>query len=149
MIIDKYSNLLFYSPMIENLEKGMEAIQKLENLEVGRYEFEGGFYMVQKGTTNPMWEGTFEAHRKYVDIQIMVEGSEDVAWEELSDLKEETAYDEEKDAARYLGDTHHTMSITAGMCYIAFPHDGHKPIRHIEQEQSYTKIVMKLPVRVC
>lgn len=147
MIIDKYSNLLFYSSMIENLEKGMGAIQKLKTLEVGKYEFEGGFFLVQKGTTKPMAEGTFEAHRKYVDIQIVVEGSEDIAWEELSDLEEETAYDAEKDAARYNGGTHHTLHVSAGMCYIAFPHDGHKPIRHIEQEQSYTKIVMKLPVK--
>jgi len=146
MIIDMFSNLFFYKSMIKNLEKGIEAIKKQEKMEVGRYEFDGGFFMIQKGFTKPMEEGTFEAHRKYVDIQIVVEGSEDVAWRNLSDLMEETAYNEEKDAARFTGVTDHTIHVTAGMCYIAFPQDGHKPVRHVQNQQSYTKIVMKLPI---
>lgn len=146
MIIDKFSNLAFYAPIIPNLDKGLEAVRKQDKMEVGRYEFDGGFFMIQKGTTQSMEEGTFEAHRKYVDIQILVEGSEDVAWAELSDLKEETAYNEEKDAARYTGENNHTVHVTAGMCYVAYPHDGHKPVRHVDQQQSYTKIVMKLPL---
>ena len=102
--------------------------------------------MIQKGTTQSMEEGTFEAHRIYMDIQILVEGSEAVAWAKLSDLKEEIAYNEEKDAARYTGENNHTIHVTAGMCYVAYPHDGHKPVRHVDQQQSYTKIVMKLPL---
>ena len=146
MIVDMFSNLIFYKSMIKNLEKGIEAIKKQEKLEVGRYEFDGGFFMIQNGFTKPMEEGTFEAHRKYVDIQIVVEGSEDVAWADLSDLKEETAYNEEKDAARFTGVTDHIFHVTTGMCYVAFPHDGHKPVRHVKNQQTYTKIVMKLPI---
>ncbi len=146
MIVDKLANLAFYKPMIRNLDKGIEAVRKQEKMEVGRYEFDGGYFMIQKGMTQPMEEGTFEAHKKYVDIQILMEGSEEVAWAELSDLKEETAYNEEKDAARYTGEASHIFHVTAGMCYVAFPHDGHKPVRHIKEQQSYTKIVMKLPV---
>lgn len=61
----------------------MEAINHAGNLEVGRYEFDGGYFMVQKGTTRPLEEGTFEAHRRYIDVQIVVEGSEELAWEDL------------------------------------------------------------------
>jgi len=32
------------------------------------------------------------------------------------------------------------------MFYMAFPHDGHKPVSHTKEQQAYTKIVMKLPV---
>jgi len=146
MIIDMFSNLIFYKSLIKNLDKGIEAIKKQEKLEVGKYEFDGGFFMIQNGLTKPMEEGTFEAHRKYVDIQIVVEGSEDIAWKNLTDLKQEIAYNEEKDAARFTGATDHTIHVTAGMCYIAFPHDGHKPVRHMKRQQAYTKIVMKLPI---
>ncbi|MDD3172333.1 MAG: YhcH/YjgK/YiaL family protein [Herbinix sp.] len=145
MIVDKFSNLGFYKSVIKNLDNAIEAVKKLEKMEVGKYEFEGGFFMVQQGVTNPMNEGTFEVHRKYVDIHIIVDGSEDVAWGYLSDLKEETAYDEEKDAAFYSGNTDHNIHVTSGMCYVAFPHDGHMPVRHVSQSQSYTKIVIKLP----
>ena len=147
MIVDTFSNLSFYCPMIKNLDKGIEAVQQHWNTQTeGRYEFEGGFFTIMNGVTKPMAEGTVEAHRKYVDIQIVVEGSEDMAWAPLDQLEEVVPYSVEKDAARYDGKTDHVMHINAGMCYIAFPNDGHRPIRHISQEQSYTKIVMKLPV---
>ena len=34
-----------------------------------RFEFPGGFLMLQAGDTKPMSEGDFEAHIKYLDIQ--------------------------------------------------------------------------------
>lgn len=147
MIIDKFDNIKFYGSLLNQLENGLSAIATLGQPETGRYEFDGGFFMVQKGETKPMSEGTFEAHRKYVDVQIVVEGSEEIAWAEISDLKEEGMYDCEKDKAAYSGDESHVMKITEGMCYIAFPHDGHKAIRHTKEPQSYTKIVMKLPIK--
>lgn len=148
MIIDKFKNLSSYASMLQSLKEGYKEIKKLDrnNLEVGRYEFNGGFFMVQKGVTKPMEEGNFEAHRKYVDVQIVIEGSEDVAWADLSDLTEVIPYNEEKDAVYYSGDTSHYMTITEGMCYVAFPHDGHRAIRHVKEQTSFTKIVMKLPV---
>ncbi|MCB6609269.1 YhcH/YjgK/YiaL family protein [[Clostridium] symbiosum] len=146
MIIDKFDNIRFYSCMLNNLENGLQAVEALRNPESGKYEFDGGFFMVQKGDTKPMAEGTFEAHRKYVDVQIVLEGSEEIAWADLEDLREEGEYDGDKDKAAYTGSEENTMKITAGMCYIAFPHDGHKAVRHTAEQQSYTKIVMKLPV---
>ena len=146
MIIDKFDNIRFYSCMLNNLENGLQAVEALRNPESGKYEFDGGFFMVQKGDTKPMAEGTFEAHRKYVDVQIVLEGSEEMAWADLEDLREEGEYDGDKDKAAYTGSEENTMKITAGMCYIAFPHDGHKAVRHTAEQQSYTKIVMKLPV---
>lgn len=146
MIIDKFDNIRFYSCMLNNLENGLQAVEALRNPESGKYEFDGGFFMVQKGDTKPMAEGTFEAHRKYVDVQIVLEGSEEIAWADLEDLREEGEYDGDKDKAAYTGSEENAMKITAGMCYIAFPHDGHKAVRHTAEQQSYTKIVMKLPV---
>lgn len=146
MIIDKFDNIRFYSCLLNNLDSGLEAVSALRDPEAGRYEFDGGFFLVQKGETKPMEEGTFEAHRKYVDVQIVLEGSEEIAWADLDDLKEDGEYDEAKDKAAYNGLEENTMKISAGMCYIAFPHDGHKAIRHTKEQQSYTKIVMKLPV---
>lgn len=146
MIIDKIGNVRFYGSLLNCLDKGLEAIEALKDPEVGRYEFDGGFFMVQKGDTKPMKEGDFEAHRKYVDVQIVLEGSEEIAWADLEELRESGAYDEKTDKALYTGSEVNTMLITAGMCYIAFPHDGHKAIRHTKKQQSYTKICMKLPV---
>jgi YhcH/YjgK/YiaL family protein len=148
MIIDKLTNINFYKEFVNHLDKGLKAIEnQKERLEVGRYEFEGGFFMIQKGDTKPMTEGNFEAHRKYVDVQIVVEGSEEIAWAEIGDLVSEVAYDEQKDAEYFSGDEQHTIKVSEGMFYIAFPHDGHKAIRHTNEQQSFTKVVLKLPVK--
>lgn len=145
MIVDKLENIRFYSSMLKNLEHGLEAVAALKCREVGRYEFEGGYFMVQKGSTRPMEEGTFEVHRKYVDIQIVVEGSEEVAWKEITELTSAVEYDPEKDVERLNGSFEHVMKITEGMFYAVFPHDGHKPVSHTKEAQKFTKIVMKLP----
>lgn len=146
MIIDKTDNILLYEPLLKNLRNGISAVRALPSLEIGRYEFEGGYFMVQKGSTKPLKEGTFEAHRKYIDVQILMEGSEEVAWSDITDLVTAIEYDPEKDAERLTGSFDHVMKISEGMFYAAFPHDGHKPVSHTASQQSFTKIVMKLPV---
>ena len=101
--------------------------------------------MVQKGETKPLDEGTFEAHRKYIDVQIILEGSEEVAWKPAAELTSVIPYDPAKDAERFDGPKDHVFLISAGMFYAAFPEDGHKPVSHTKEKQSFTKIVMKLP----
>lgn len=146
MIIDKSENICFYAPLLNNLENALKAVQALEDFGPGRYSFDGGgYFMVQKGRTKPMEEGDYEAHKKYVDVQLIVEGSEEIAWADICGLKE-LSYDEEKDKIALAGAVEHTMKISAGMCWIAFPRDGHKAIRHTKDSQDYTKVVIKLPV---
>lgn len=147
MIVDAIKNIMFYEKMAPNLAAGVAKMNELgPDAEVGRYEFEGGYLLVQVGETKPMEEGTFEAHRKYIDVQILLEGSEEMAWAPTDELTTAIEYNPEKDAERLDGPKEHTMKISAGMFYIAYPADGHKPISHTTEKQSYKKIVMKLPV---
>ena len=101
---------------------------------------------MQRGETKPLSEGTFESHQKYIDVQILLEGQEEMAWMELDNLTEAIPYDEEKDAARWNGECTHHMLITKDMFYIAYPHDGHKAVSHVDEKNSFTKIILKLPV---
>ncbi len=146
MIIDKLNNILFYKSLLPNIENGLEKLKIINLDSVGKYEFDGGFLIIQEGNTKPLTEGTYEAHKKFIDIQIMLDGSEELAWDDLQDLIECIPYNEEKDATRYKGKLEHTIKITKGMFYIAFPHDGHKPVSHQETQQHFKKIIMKLPV---
>lgn len=146
MIIDSYKNLSFYKNLLPCLTQGLEVAEALpNNAEPGRYEFEGGFFLLQSGFTKKMEEGLFEAHRRYIDVQIVLEGSEEVAWADVSALEKNGPYQRETDKAMYHGKEDITLMVRAGMCYIAFPQDAHKAARHTEQERFYKKIVMKLP----
>ena len=150
MIIDKLENIQFYAPILPNLKEGIKAISDLKKkgaVAPGRYDFEGGFFKVENGSTKLFTEGTYEAHKQYIDVQIIEDGSEEIAWDTLEQLTETVPYDEEKDAARYTGDFSHQMKITKGMFWAAFPWDGHRPGAHSKEEQQYTKIILKLPFK--
>lgn len=146
MIVDKISNMMNYKELLPYVENGMKAVDALETLEVGRYEFEGGYFMVQKGTTTQAEEKPFEAHRNYLDIQIVVEGAEEMGWDDIADCEVTSPYNPDKDMEKMNGTYKHTMLISAGMFYAVFPQDAHRPCMHMTEPHDYTKIVMKLPV---
>ena len=147
MIIDSMKNIGVYKPILKGLDAGLAAVKALgEHPEVGKYTFDGGYFMVQEGLTKPVSEGDFEAHRKYIDVQMILEGCETVGWADIDDLTESVAYDENKDKIMYAGEVRHCNLIRPGMFWAAFPEDGHKACRHVEEQNTYRKIVMKLPV---
>ena len=150
MIVDSLENIDFYEAMLPNLKAGLKAIEEEKSkgeLKEGTYYFEGGFFKVQKGVTIPFEEGTFEGHVKNIDVQIMLEGSEEIAWKDIKELKEAVPYDEEMDMVRYKGSFEHRIMINKGMFWVAFPQDGHKSISHSKEQHSFTKIILKLPVK--
>lgn len=146
MIVDSFKNIEKYSGLLPYLQNGLAAVAGADELPVGRYEFEGGYFMIQEGKTKPMTEGTFEAHRKFIDVQVLLDGAEEVAWQELGDTTSAIAYDSESDKERLEGSKEHHMLITKGMFWAAFPQDAHKAISHMDDQLSFRKIVMKLPV---
>lgn len=145
MIVDSIRNMAKYETIVPGLLEAINVIEVLEQHEVGRYELDRGFYMIQKGKTNPLGESQFEAHERYIDVQIMVSGEEIVEWARIEDLTVTQAYDEEKDFKLCKGQGAR-VEIKAGMCYVLLPEDAHKPCCHITDQMSYTKIVIKLPI---
>ena len=147
MIIDSMNNIGIYRPILKGLDTGLEAVKALgEHPAVGKYFFDGGYFMVQEGQTKALEDGDFEAHRKFIDVQIILEGSEMVGWSDIAGLKESVPYDEAKDKIMYAGEASQCNEICAGMFWAAFPADGHKACRHAAEPTAYRKIVMKLPV---
>ena len=148
MIIDRLSNICLYKPILPGLENGLKALEALgTEPAVGRYEFPGGFFMIQEGDTKALSEGKFEVHRKYIDVQIVLAGEETVGWSHISELGAAEPYDEEKDKQMIAGEATQCNRLTAGMVWIAFPEDAHKACRHLQEPTHYRKAVMKLPLR--
>lgn len=146
MIVDSYKNIESYEALLPHLASGLELARRADSLAAGRYEFEGGYLLVQEGTTKPLKEGTFEAHRSFIDVQILLDGAEEVAWQEYGDTSCVVAYDEASDKERLEGSTEHHLLITKGMFWVAFPQDAHKAISHVGEPHSFRKVVMKLPI---
>lgn len=146
MIIDTIENLSFYEQLLPGIGAGWLQFQKLKEITDNKYEFNGGYFMLQKGKTKPLSEGTFEAHKKYADVQIVLEGCEEIAWMPVSQLSAVSSYDDKKDVIRLNGSRMHHMTVTAGMFYIVFPDDGHKAVSHTDAVHDFTKCVMKIRI---
>ena len=147
MILDYWKNVNKYEGMVNYLQEALAAVEALPELKVGRYEFEHGFFMVQDGETRFAEDGEFEVHRRYVDVQYMYDGCEELVWEEMSNLSESAPFDVEKDFGPMKGERIHRINVTKGMFYIMFPWDGHEACTHSgDQPHHYTKIVIKLPL---
>lgn len=145
MILCSVDEIQKYEAMIPGLSKAIDEIYVQNESEVGRYELSKGFYMIQKGTTIPLREGRFEAHERYIDVQILVNGEEVVEWASIDDLTICEPYNKEKDC-KFLVGTGAAVEMKAGMIYILFPEDAHKPCSHLTAPKEYHKIVLKLPM---
>lgn len=98
---------------------------------LGRIELQGNDLFINN--SEPLCvkaeEQVLEIHRQYIDVHVLLEGSETIGWKALGEIQHICkAYDE---AADYeLSDDRSTTFVTLhpGQCLIAFPEDPHAPI---------------------
>lgn len=150
MIIDKITRSAAYNGLVPEFEEGMKFALSLADKPVGRYEYEGlpegtVYALVSEGETGAYEEGKIEAHRKYMDVQIILKGGETVYYADLEGLAEDAPYNETADVAFYER-CGQPARIGEGMFYVALPHDGHLPARHLDGPGAYRKIVLKIRV---
>ena len=148
MIVDRIERSACYNGLVPEFKEAMEFAMSLKDKPVGRYEcdkFPEGtvFAMVQEGNTLPLEGGQVEAHRKYMDVQIMLEGGETVYYADIDGLKETVPY---KDDIIFYEAAGQPARIEKGMFYLALPHDGHMPCRELDGPGTFRKIVLKIRV---
>lgn len=146
MIVCPFKDLGRYAPIIPGLEEAMKAVSDMDGWVPGTIPLsDGNRILVQEGTTKPVEGRLCEAHRKYLDVQYIVEGQEIVGWAPLESLTLDGEFNTDKDIGMYAGPVDY-MRIGAGYCYVAFPEDAHMPGSHLEAPNTYKKLVLKLKV---
>jgi len=151
MIVDKLKNINLYLNMNKGFEKVFEFIEKfLElNLPDGQYELDGKnvYAMVQSYDTVPEYEKQWEAHKKYIDIQYVVSGTESIYWSNIDKLHQSTIYDMEKDIYFLNGEEGTQVKVEQGCFVILMPEDAHKPGCLYKTAGGVKKIVVKVSVQ--
>lgn len=150
MIVDKIERSACYNGLVPEFKEAMEFALSLADKPVGRYEYDGlpagtVFAMVQEGDTMPYEDGKVEAHRKYMDVQIMLDGGETVYYTDIKGLTEAVPYKEDADIIFY-EKAGQPARIEKGMFYLVLPHDGHMPCRELDGPGTYRKVVLKIKV---
>ena len=91
-------------------------------------------------------ESFFEAHEKFLDIHLMMDGSERV---EVAppDTLEQFQSVPENDFYAYRGEGHYKMVLSPGDFLVVFPADAHKIKMQVDGPCPVTKAVFKIKVR--
>lgn len=150
MIFDTMKNCSLYYSINKNFEKAFDFIKESEDLPAGRYEIDGErvFAMVQEYTTKLSENCMFEGHRRYIDIQYIISGTEAMDVTYPSEVETKIPYDTEKDL-EFFSDCPSPVRgvVNSGEYAIFFPHDIHKPAMAYEgKQENVKKIVVKVLV---
>ena len=105
MIMDKLEHFRYYQRCVPELWDAVRFVERVEKerLPAGRYPVGKGFAFVQEGQTRSFEEADFETHDKYLDVQILLEGSEMWEYADKADLTVKTPYDPDTDIELLLG----------------------------------------------
>lgn len=86
------------------------------------------FFIPMKLKGKKAHEALLEAHKNYLDIQLLLEGSERIGWKAMEDAEVvETPYDEEKDIVFYADKSDSYIQLKPGQFAVIFPEDLHAP----------------------
>ena len=116
--------------------------------EDGRIELGNNMYVnIESYNTQIRSERRYEAHRKYIDIQYMIQGEEIITVAPVSNLKVIDSYNESRDIEFYEGNlTGMDYSLRSGEFLILKPGEGHMPCVALNGKQQVRKAVVKVPV---
>lgn len=148
MILDSLPNASLYAGLGPRFEKAFAYLRDtdLAAIPLGKYELDGEFLFVavQEYTTNTMGNGKWEAHRRYIDVQYIVQGTERICHAPLNRV-EQGEYNAEKDFLALTGQGDF-LKLTAGDFAVFFPHDAHMPNMAIDGPSTVRKAVVKIAI---
>lgn len=134
MILDTLKNKEQYASLHPRFKAVFDYIDThdLASMELGRHDIDGDniFVMVQEIDLRPREQARLELHRKYIDIQLVLRGKEEVfGWSEKKDcLTAETEFDEAKDIQLFIDKPQCFYTVREGQFSILYPEDGHAPM---------------------
>ena len=148
MIYAKNADALAYRGIHPNLDLALEHItpEFLASLRDNqRVELKGDLVYCTRFSyeTIPQEESFFEAHRRYLDIHIMVEGEERVDMNRPEDLKLTDAQ-EGNDFYAYQGESWHSTVLKPGEFLVVFPGDAHRIKVQVDGPKTVSKAVFKV-----
>ena len=150
MIYDRFENIDKYfqtgSPLFKALSFALTFDRSKPD---GRYDIETPniYALVSSYETCPAEERRFEAHRKYADVQLLLEGEEKIEVSLSTHLKALEAYSEERDMI-FLEPPSDFVPLVMRPGYFAvlYPPEVHRPNCDLYGRQHVRKIVVKVRV---
>lgn len=150
MIADHLTQADRYAVLDPRFKQAFDFLRSndLATLEVGRYPLADDgdvlFALVQSYNTKPQGEGFWEAHRRYIDLQFIFQGTERIGYAPLHRMRLES-YDADRDLAVLTGQGDF-LTLTDGCFMLLWPEDAHMPGLQAAQAAPVRKVVCKIAV---
>lgn len=103
----------------------------LLHTELGRIEIDGENLFINNVAAEgvPAEQQPLEAHRAYIDVHILLEGTERIGWKSIKSVSNETKpYEAENDCALYTEPASAYIDLQPGEFLIVYPEDPHAPL---------------------
>jgi biofilm protein TabA len=102
------------------------------------------FVIVEEAEGRTRAEAKLECHRKYIDIQLVLTGIDEMGWKPLSDCHQPiTDYNSERDIQFFDDVPDSWIAVPAGAFCIFFPEDAHAPL---VSSGTIRKLIFKIAV---
>jgi len=149
MILDTLDNAHLYECLGERFAKAFAYLRsdRPATDAVGSYELDGPklFVNVEQYASKPINLGQFEAHKKYIDVQYVVAGCEQMGYAPLSTVDETEPYNTGRDVGFYQG-RGTMLRVPAGSFAVFFPDDAHMPCIADGEPAEVRKVIVKVRI---
>ena len=148
MILDVLENAHRYLALNKGFAAAIEFLLRadLKELPAGKYEIDGDrvYATVSKSPGRRREDALLETHEKYIDIQLVLAGTDNMGWKPKSRCKQPSGeYDQKTDMQFFADEPDTWLSTKSGTFTIFFPEDAHMPL--ISSGQLH-KVVVKVAV---
>ena len=147
MILDKLSQAKAYRGIHPRLDAALDRLDEgfLSTVGPETQQLEGAALYVTRFTydTLPLEETFFEAHRRYLDIHLMMEGEERV---DVASPQGLTLFEQKGDFYAYRGQAEQSLVLRPGSFLVVFPEDAHRIKIQVDGPKTVSKVVFKVLV---
>ncbi len=149
MILDILENAQRYLALHKDFAKAFDFLLRpdLKKLPAGKYEVDGKtvYAIVARETGRRKEDALLETHERYIDIQLVLAGTDEMGWKPRSLCKHPFGkYDQKNDEQIFTDEPDAWISAQSGAFVIFFPEDAHMPL--ISSEQIH-KVIVKIAVK--
>jgi biofilm protein TabA len=133
MIFDVLANAHRYETLHPLFPQAFAFLREtdLMALAPGRYPIEGEalFAIIQEADGRARADAQLECHRKYIDIQLVLQGTDEMGWKPLHECREPVAeYSDKRDIRFFFDASASWITVPAGAYCVFFPEDAHAPL---------------------
>ncbi|MEX2186477.1 MAG: YhcH/YjgK/YiaL family protein [Pirellulales bacterium] len=148
MILAKLDNAQTYANLHAGFPAALAFLRTgdVANIPLGKHAIDGDrlFVLIAEDAGRGRTAAPLEAHRRYIDIQLVVHGVDAMGWRPLDDCHKPRAdFDAAKDIVLFDDEPATWFDVPAGSLAVFFPDDAHAPLAGEGQPR---KAVVKVAV---